>query len=82
MDSSRIHPGASGEQDLDKLDAVEARGEVERTIEVAAAFDQQIDARAVNAELVTQRAPEHVRFRYLAEQRASGPDLGMHQPGV
>ena len=82
MDSLRVDPGAGGEQDLDKVETVEARGEVERTVEVAAAFDQQIDAGAVDAELVTQRAPEHVRFRYLAEQRASGPNLGMHQPGV
>ena len=82
MDSPRVHPGAGGEQDLDKLDAVKARGEVERTVEVAAAFDQQIDARAVDAELVTQRGPEHVGLGDLAEQRPAGAHLDMHQLGL
>ena len=82
MDSPRIHPGAGSKQDLDKLETVEARGEVERTIQVAPAFDQQIDARAVDAELVTQRAPEHVGARDLTEQRAAAAYLDAHQLGV
>ncbi len=81
MDSPGVHPGAGRDQDLDELETVEAGGEVERIIKVAGTFDQQIDAGAVDAELVTQRGSEHVRLRDRAEQRASGPDLGMHQLG-
>jgi hypothetical protein len=54
MDSPRVDPGASGQQNLDKFETVEARGEVERTIQVAAALDQQIDAGAIDAELMAQ----------------------------
>ncbi len=82
MDSPRVHPGARGKQNLDKFESVEARGEVERTIQVAAAFDQQIDAGAVDAERMAQRAPERVRFRYVAEERAAGADLDAQQLGV
>ena len=82
MDSPRIHPRTRGEQDLDQLEPVEARGEVERTVEVTAALDQQIDARAVEAEVVAQQAPEHVGLRDLAEQRAAGAHLDTHQLGV
>ena len=82
MDSPLVHPGAGGKQDLDKLDAVKARGEVERPVELAAPLDQQINARAVNAELVTQRRPEHVGLCDLAEQRAAGAHLDTHQSWI
>ena len=54
MDAARVDPGAGGEQNLDELNAVKARGQVERTVELAAAFDQQVDACPVDPELVAE----------------------------
>ena len=79
VDPARVQPGAGGEQDLDELDAVEARREAERAVEIAAALDQQIDAGPVDPEGVTERGPEDVRLRNFAQQRASSADLDMHQ---
>jgi hypothetical protein len=50
VDSARVHLGAGGEQDLDELEAVEARRETERAVEVASALDQQINAGPVHPE--------------------------------
>ena len=63
-----VHARAGAEQDLDELDAVEARRAVERPIEVAAPFDEQLDAGSIDAELVAERRSEHVGLGDLAER--------------
>jgi hypothetical protein len=80
MDSTFVDSRAGGKQDLDQLDSVETRREVERAVEVAAAFDDEIDAPTVNTQLVAQRCSKDIRLRNLAQKRPSGPHLDMHQP--
>ena len=71
------HPGDVGHEpdrgeDVDRA----ARGVI------AAALDEQVDTRTVHAERVAERRAEDVGLRDLAEKRASGTDLGMHEPWV
>lgn len=82
MDPPIVDAGTGGEQDLDELHAIEARRQVERTVEVAPALDQQGHAGPVNAERVRQRCAEHVGLRDRAEQRASSAHFHAHQFGV
>ena len=82
MDAPSVHTGARGQQDLDELEAVEARCEVERTVEIAAPLDQQINAASVDAELVPERRTEHVGFCDRAEQRATSLHLNVNQVEV
>ena len=82
VDPADVHARPGGEQDLDQLDAVEARRQVERAVELAAAFDQEVDAGAIHAERVPERRSEHIRLRDLAEQRPARSDLDVYERGL
>ncbi|HWK28102.1 MAG TPA: hypothetical protein VNS09_16170 [Solirubrobacter sp.] len=71
VDARRIDARAGGQQDLDEL---EARGEVERTVEVAPSVDQHVDAFTIDAERVAEPRPEHVGLSDLAKQRLARAD--------
>lgn len=56
VDPDTVQARAGPEQDLDEVDAVKARREVERPVEIAAALDEQVDAGPIDTELVGERA--------------------------
>ena len=75
MDPARVRPGTGGEQDLNELETVKAGREAQRPVEIAAAFDQQVHARSVDAERLAEPGTEDIGLGDLTQQRSSSAHL-------